>query len=49
MERDSKWAINIKGATINGKDFFKKFAVNDCPAVIATASSTIKIPPTDFD
>jgi len=43
---ESKWAVDLKGATLNNNNIFKKFGRNGkkCDAVIASASPTLKVP-----
>ena len=43
---ESKWVVNMKGATLNNNNVFKKFkgSGKKCDAVIATASPTLKVP-----
>lgn len=42
---DSKWVVNLQGATLNNKNIFRKFRGDKtCYGVIATASPTLKVP-----
>jgi hypothetical protein len=45
---DGKWLISIDDAMINEESVFKEFKETGCPAVLATALNSIKMPEVDF-
>jgi hypothetical protein len=45
---DGKWLISIDDVKINEESIFKEFTETGCPAVLATALNTIKMPEVDF-
>ena len=45
---DGKWLISIDDATVNDESIFKDFSSTGCPAVLATALNSIKLPEVDF-
>lgn len=46
---NGKWLISIDDAIINEESIFKEFKETGCPAVLATALNSIKMPEVDFE
>ena len=45
---DGRWLISVDDAMINEESVFKEFKDTGCPAVLATALNSIKMPEVDF-